>query len=158
MYHASGNQQTNTKLTPNYWHWLFLSLTFEVTQIFYFRMFAQMLENCCEDNCWHSQFITWMTIMLLQKPNTMGASVNIWITGNNQQVSNQLAFLYLDSVTLAGVSITPNTQVTKCPEMSSSNFVSWFLIISGPSQQPNKPDEIEFGFQHIRFNHDCTVL
>jgi hypothetical protein len=50
-------------------------------------------------------------VYFLQKPTIMGNSLTIWLTGNSQQISNQLAYLYLGIVTLGDISKTPDTEV-----------------------------------------------
>ncbi len=50
----------------------------------------------------------------------MGNSVLIWITGNGQQNSNELAFLYLGNVIITAVSTTADTEVSYAPRILSS--------------------------------------
>ena len=60
----------------------------------------------------------------------MGNSISIWLTGNNQQNSNELAYLYLGIVGIAGVQSTPDTEVSKCKMCIVCPSGFWYLAVS----------------------------
>jgi hypothetical protein len=51
---------------------------------------------------------------ILQKTSIMASAVVIWLTGNQQQKSNEISYLYLGTAAVYSISSTQETEVPSC--------------------------------------------